>query len=86
MRQRSTTEIGFINPNDQANLGTLGIPGTDHNQRLYKMRCLKCSAVYAANGSDIHHRLCPFCQGGNPSSGGWQERTVADLHPASSEE
>lgn len=67
-----TTEPGYINPNDQRNDGSLDLPGTDHNQTLYRMTCTKCLTVYAANGSDIHHRKCPKCQGGAPSSGGWK--------------
>lgn len=72
MTSRNTTAVGFVNPNNQANLGPLGLDGTDHNQKLYRMRCNHCRVEYAANGSDIHARKCPACQGGQPSSGGWQ--------------
>ena len=68
---RKTTVIGFQNPNGQINVRPLGIPGTDHGQSLYQMACSHCGANYGANGSDIHHRRCPACQGGNPSTGGW---------------
>lgn len=71
MKRHRTTEIGYRNRNGQRNTERLGIPGTDHNQVLYRMRCEHCSTEYAANGSDIHHRKCPACQGGSPSSGGW---------------
>lgn len=70
MTKYKTTVPGYINRNDQTNLRSLGIPGTDHNQVLYHMRCGHCAAEYAANGSDIHLRKCPNCQGGAPSSGG----------------
>ncbi|MFO0861274.1 MAG: hypothetical protein U0570_12020 [Phycisphaerales bacterium] len=68
---KGTTKLGFINLNQQINLGCLNIPGTDHGQTLYHMKCIKCLHEYAANGSDIHLRKCPKCQGGQPSSGGW---------------
>lgn len=29
----------------------------------YRVECLKCGHVYGANGSDIHLRKCPKCQG-----------------------
>ena len=66
-----TTKIGFLNRNGQINIRPLGIPGTDHGQSLYQLACTKCGLNYAANGSDIHLRLCPNCQGGQPSTGGW---------------
>jgi hypothetical protein len=72
MGHHPTTQTGFVNGNGQRNDGPLGLPGTDHNQMLYRMRCERCAHEYAANGSDIHHRKCPNCQGGQPSSGGWQ--------------
>jgi len=59
-----TTEIGFTNNNDQICCGTLGVPGTDHNQVAYKMNCKHCGFVYGANGSDIAGRNCPNCLGG----------------------
>jgi len=71
VKRYRTTEIGYVNPNGQENMERLGIPGTDHNQVLYRLRCNHCAAEYAANGSDIHRRKCPSCQGGAPSSGGW---------------
>lgn len=71
MAKYKTTVPGFKNCNSQTNLCPLGIPGTDHNQMLYHMRCDLCASEYAANGSDIHLRKCPSCQGGAPSSGGW---------------
>ena len=63
-----STEIGFVNRNRQRNTGQPDPPreGTDHNQRVYILRCLKCEEEYGANGSDIHARRCPSCQGGRP--------------------
>jgi prevent-host-death family protein len=63
---KSTTEIGYTNPNGQIVERSTGLPGTDHNQKVYALRCERCSNVYGANGSDIHRRLCPNCGGGRP--------------------
>lgn len=71
MTDEGTTRPGYKNRNGQINIGPLDRPGTDHNQMLYHMRCGKCGCDYAANGSDIHQRKCPTCQGGAPSTGGW---------------
>jgi hypothetical protein len=59
-----TTQIGYVNANQQKCHGTLGVFGTDHNQYAYRLECLRCGYVYGANGSDIAARLCPQCQGG----------------------
>ncbi|WP_407334297.1 hypothetical protein [Enterovibrio sp. 27052020O] len=65
---RPTTVIGYLNRNNQKNLGTRGVAGNDHMQVAYKMACEQdgCEAVYGANGSDIFQRKCPRCQGGKP--------------------
>ena len=63
---RSSTELGYVNRNQQVNLGSRGLPGTDHNQVSYCLRCGKCGAEYGANGTDIFQRRCPRCQGGRP--------------------
>lgn len=67
-----TTRIGYLNRNEQENRGPLGLPGTDHGQGLYRMRCGHCGTEYAANGSDIFQRKCPQCQDGHPSTAGWK--------------
>ena len=46
--------------------GPPGLPGTDHLQRIYVLRCDHCGYEYGANGSDAHERKCPRCQGGRP--------------------
>ena len=61
-----TTEVGFINRNAQTVLRATGLPGTDHGQYIYVLRCGHCDAEYGANGSDIHLRRCPSCDGGRP--------------------
>lgn len=61
-----TTKIGYVNRNNQINLGTRGIKGTDHGQVSYKLLCQQpsCGHEYGANGSDVFQRKCPRCQGG----------------------
>ncbi len=63
---KHTTDIGYRNVNGQVVERSTGLPGTDHNQKVYALRCERCSTVYGANGSDIHRRLCPNCGGGRP--------------------
>lgn len=62
-----TTQIGYVNRNNQKNIGTRGVKGTDHGQSSYKLECLEnsCGHEYGANGTDIFQRKCPRCQGGN---------------------
>jgi len=63
---KGTTEIGYRNRNDQVVVLPTDLPGTDHNQKVYVLRCERCSHEYGANGSDIHLRRCPNCQAGRP--------------------
>ena len=65
---KGTTRAGFTNTNQQQNLGPTQplLEGTDHSQYVYVMNCTKCGLIYGANGSDIHLKKCPKCQGGNP--------------------
>lgn len=65
----STTSPGFINRNRQEVLSCTGLPGTDHNQVVYLLKCHACGAQYRANGSDIFQRRCPECDGGRPGLG-----------------
>ena len=60
----STTEVGYINKNNQRNNGRTDIPGTDFGQWFYDMECLECGHKYHANGHDVWLRKCPKCQGG----------------------
>jgi hypothetical protein len=62
----ATTRKGFLNPNGQVVVRATGLPGTDHLQRIYVLLCTQpgCGHEYGANGSDIHERRCPECQGG----------------------
>lgn len=65
-KKPKTTAIGYVNSNQQENLGNTGLHGTDHLQYVYKMKCKICSEIYGANGSDIWQRKCPKCQEGKP--------------------
>ena len=56
---------GYENRNGQITIRATGLVGTDHGQYVYVLRCL-CGNEYGANGSDIHIRRCPVCQGGRP--------------------
>lgn len=61
-----TTEMGYVNKNNQKNIGITDKQGTDYNQKFYNMQCLNCNYKYFSNGSDIWQRKCPNCQGGKP--------------------
>ncbi len=63
---RPTTEPAFMNPYGQLTIRNTGLQGTDHNQYVYQLACSHCGHIYGANGSDIHERRCPQCQGGRP--------------------
>ncbi len=60
----NSTENGYVNKNNQKNIGKTSKPGTDHMQWFYSMECQDCGHIYLANGSDIWIRKCPNCQGG----------------------
>lgn len=59
---QSTTDVGYINKNNQENCGITGKEGTHAGQKLYQMKCQKCGFTYEANGCDIWLRKCPRCQ------------------------
>lgn len=58
------TVAGYVNRNNQVNLGKTNMRGTNPTNWLYRMRCQDCLHEYHANGSDIHLKKCPACQGG----------------------
>jgi len=64
MSAGETTQVGFVNRNGQVVIRKTDIDGTDHMQKVYQLACSECGQVYGANGSDIHLRKCPECQGG----------------------
>jgi hypothetical protein len=59
-----STVAGYVNRNNQVNLGKTNKRGTNPTNWLYQMRCQDCLNEYYANGSDIHLKKCPACQGG----------------------
>ena len=59
-----STDAGYVNKNNQKNIGRTDEPGTDNGQWFYEIECLNCGHRYKANGSDIWQRKCPKCQGG----------------------
>ena len=63
-----TTVTGYVNPNDQKNLGRV-VPerkNLGNGQYMYRMKCRKCHGKYNCWGGDIHHHRCPYCDGGAP--------------------
>lgn len=56
-----STDVGYINKNNQKNLGYRGISETHVSAKSYEMECLDCSHKYLANGCDIWLRKCPAC-------------------------
>lgn len=56
-----TTDEGYINKNNQKNLGYKGLSETHYNQRFFEMECLDCGHRYFANGCDVWLRKCPMC-------------------------
>ena len=65
-RIMKSTDLGYVNKNNQKNNGCTLEMGTDSNQRFYDMECMNCGHRYKANGTDIWQRKCPKCQGGKP--------------------
>jgi len=59
-----TTDIGFINKNNQWVMKETDLASNHDNQKIYWMECGECQSNYGANGCDIHIRKCPNCQGG----------------------
>ena len=58
-----TTDTGYINKNNQKNLGYRGPSEAHISAKFYEMECLDCGHKYMANGCDIWLRKCPNCQG-----------------------
>ena len=49
----TTTQVGYVNRNQQEVIRPTGKPDTDHGQYVYVLRCRACRHEYGANGSDI---------------------------------
>ena len=56
-----STDVEYINKNNQKNLGYRGISETHVSAKSYEMECLDCGHKYLANGCDIWLRKCPAC-------------------------
>ena len=56
-----STDVGYINKNNQKNLGYRGISESHVSAKSYEMECLDCGHKYLANGCDIWLRKCPAC-------------------------
>jgi hypothetical protein len=63
---RNTTAIGYVNRHKQEVVRKTDLPGNDHGQRVYVLRCNACGHNYGANGSDIWLRRCPKHDRGAP--------------------
>ena len=63
----NSTEAGYVNKNNQKNLGRRCKSDNHYNQWFYEMECLDCGNHYFANGSDIWLRKCPRCQISGPT-------------------
>jgi len=63
---KGTTNTGYVNSNRQVTIRNTEAPGTDFLQSVYQVACSICGYNYGANGSDLHDRKCPKCQGGRP--------------------
>ena len=66
LKDRGTTQIGYVNRNRQVTVRATDLPGNDHLQKIYVLQCEHCRHEYGANGSDIFQRKCPNCQDGAP--------------------
>lgn len=55
---------GDINQNGQQILRLTSEKGTDHNARVWALKCRNCLHVYGSNSTDAWERKCPKCQKG----------------------
>jgi hypothetical protein len=61
-RKAYSTKEGFINVNNQINIGKTDMKGTDFGQWFYQLECLTCHHKYLTNGSNISAKRCPICK------------------------
>lgn len=59
-----STELNYVNNNNQRNIGKTTEPGTDNCSILYAMCCDNCGYKYFANSTNIYEKKCPKCQEG----------------------
>lgn len=64
----SKSEVGDINKNNQQLVRKTMVAGTDHNAKIWVVRCVHCGNEYGANNTDFWERKCPnmLCQKGAP--------------------
>jgi hypothetical protein len=62
----TSVQLDYTNRNAQTVIAATGLPGTDHMQSIYVLRCGSCGHEFGSNGSDNVQRKCPACQGGAP--------------------
>jgi putative restriction endonuclease len=55
---------GDTNRNGQQLLRLSGERGTDHNARIWILKCGHCLNIYGSNSTDAFERKCPKCQKG----------------------
>lgn len=66
-RRAHTTDPGYTNRKGQVVIESTGAPSTTFpGQLIYRLKCQACAHEYGSNGTDIHVRNCPKCQGGKP--------------------
>jgi putative restriction endonuclease len=75
---RAVKAPGDINRNNQQLLRQTGERGTDHNARVWVLKCRHCSNIYGSNSTDAWERKCPKCQKGKPGLGITAERHGED--------
>lgn len=76
-----STDVGYVNRNNQKNLGYRGVSETHISAKSYEMECLDCGHKYLANGCDIWLRKCPKCGVTNRKAKGTSKaksRTISD--------
>lgn len=59
-----TTQPSYVHKNGHEVRQATDLPGNDHNQVVYLLRCGSCGHRYGAKGSDTWLRKCPACRGG----------------------
>ena len=52
---------GDINKKSQQLLRLTDQPGTDHNSRVWVLKCTRCLEIYGCNSTDAWERKCPNC-------------------------
>lgn len=55
---------GDTNQNHQQLLRVTSQVGTDHNARVWVLKCRRCRNTYGSNSTDSWERKCPKCQNG----------------------